>query len=117
MRPIMLSITSSLALLLWVALPAQAQQSLTGPIKAVAAPGKPVGKGGHILHEGYSVKITKDTIIVFSDARRATIADLKVGQIVSVGSNSDIADTCPPQTFADVIVIHAGKKSDRKVER
>ena len=81
--------------------------------------GMPI-KGGtpdvlaNILHEGYSVHITKETIIVFSNARKATIADLKVGKLVSVGSNSDIADTCPPQIYADVIVIHVEAKAKGK---
>jgi hypothetical protein len=96
-----------------------AEESLTGFIKEVRTQGMPI-KGAtkdviaNILLEGYSVHITKKTIIVFSDARKATVADLKVGQRVSARMASDIADTYPPQIHTDVIVIHVGGRSGSK---
>jgi hypothetical protein len=101
---------------------ASAQESLTGPIKQVTTAPGPI-KGAtkdviaSILLEGYSVHITKETVIVFSDARKATVADLTVGQRVSARMASDIADTDPPQIHTDVIVIQVGAKAPEKPKR
>ncbi len=98
---------------------AHAEETLTGPIKEVRTKGMPI-KGAtpdviaNILLEGYSVHITKETVIVFSDARKATVADLKAGRRVSARMASEICDSCPPQIYTDVIVIHVRAQGDRK---
>lgn len=101
---------------------AEAKESVTGPVKEVRTQGMPI-KGAtkdviaNILVDGYSIHITKETTILFSDARKATVADLKVGQRVSARMASDIADTDPPQIHTDVIVIQVGAEEPKKQKR
>src|SRR5262249_28877299 len=92
---------------------ATADETLTGLIKQVTVAPMPI-KGGtkdvvaNILLDGYSVHITKETIIVCPDAGKARVANRKVGRRVSARMPSDIADTAPPQIHTDVIVIQVG---------
>ena len=58
-----------------------------------------------ILVEGIAFHVTKDTTIVFADARKASAADLKKGQRVGARVGSDYRDSLPPQVDTDVIVI------------
>jgi len=101
-------------LLLWH-VPARAQESLTGPIKEVQ-PGR-AGVGGFpdvlatLLVKDHLVHITKDTIIVFASARKAKVADPKVGQRLSAGPVEKRYETPIPQVYVDVIVIHDGPMS------
>ena len=98
---------------------ANASESVTGAVTEVRAKGMPI-KGAtkdviaNILVDEHSVHITKETFIVFSDARTATIADLKAGKRVSVRIASDIAETDPQQFWTDVVVIQVGVMPDSK---
>jgi len=123
MRRTVISVGAIVSLLILLVLPASvgADESLTGPIKELRTQGLPKERTpavvAYIRLEGYDVGITKETTIVFSDARKATAADLKVGQRVSALMSEKIYSTDPLLFYTDVIVIQVSAKPDRKDKR
>ncbi|MFO0964659.1 MAG: hypothetical protein U0793_03605 [Gemmataceae bacterium] len=115
--------TSFLLAAFCLATPGPAEESVTGRIEEVRTRAEGI-KGAteqtlcSVLVEGIAFHVTKETAIVFEDARRGTVADLKVGRRVSVRLASDIRDSLPPQVDTDVIVIRekAGKPAADKVK-
>jgi hypothetical protein len=106
----MLRLLSLLLALVFAVSEASAEETFAGAVKRIDRAGTPIRGAtkevvAGVLVEGFYVHLDKQTLIVFDDARRGSIADLRVGQRISFRLASDIACTDPPQVQTDLIVI------------
>jgi hypothetical protein len=97
-------------------------ESVTGPIKEVRTRADGIKGGGEgvlasILVKGIAFHVSTDTVFLFSDARKATLVDLKVGQRVSARASSEYRDSLPPQVDTDVVVIHVSARPEGRGKR
>lgn len=110
----------SIVCMSWFGAAAQlcADESFTSVVKQIDRLGTPIWGGtpdviAGVRVEGFYVHLTKQTIIVFEDARRAGLADLRVGQRISFRLASDIGSTNPPQVQTDILVIRSAPPASK----